>query len=193
MGPNSVPLATMLAMLRSPACQEVFIRSLSNPVRIVRHYNSWECLERSLSSRQAGGLVPFASARKAERYLNSHENTTIDDRTSFTYSAGDWTQLDSSGVNGSAANQSIPPAYTNMSQFFGSSISVTTTLGASANLEFRGEFSSRTSTSVFDGGAAEAIYVFGLSGPDCGGAQVLLDGALTQTLNLTVSGAARGW
>ena len=128
---------------------------------------------------------------EAERDLSSLENTTVDDKTSFTYSAGDWTHFDSQGVNGSAANQSIPAAYTNMSQFLGSSISVTTVLGASANLDFQGERSSYTSPSVFNGGLAEAIYVFGLSGPDCGSAQVLLDGDLTQTLNLAVSRAAR--
>lgn len=40
---------------------------------------------------------------------------------------------------------------------------------------------------TLDNDPAEAIYVYGMNGPDGGSAMVLLDGQMTQTLNLTVS------
>jgi len=44
-----------------------------------------------------------------------------------------------------------------------------------------------------DGEAAEAIFVFGMSGPEGGSAEVMLDGVMTQILNLTVHHETMEW
>ncbi len=109
------------------------------------------------------------------------------DDTSFTYSPGGWTHLDSSGSNGTAANQTVRSDFPDLSHFADRTASVSTMQGATANVTFQGGRNACHMRKAADHRAAEAIYVYGMSGPEGGSANVLLDGHLTQTLNFSVS------
>ncbi|KAK4684101.1 hypothetical protein P7C73_g6100, partial [Tremellales sp. Uapishka_1] len=100
------------------------------------------------------------------QYVNA---TTDSSATEFTFSPSTaWTQFDSSGVIGSASNSSLNPLFQNMDSFFNKTASVTTAANATAELKFQ----------------AAAVYLYGMSGPDGGLAQILLDGVATHQLDL---------
>lgn len=67
------------------------------------------------------------------------------------------------------ANTSIPALFADMNGFANRTASVTTQVGASASLMFKGS----------------AIYLYGMTGPEGGTAEVIFDGAVTHSLNLT--------
>ncbi|WWC59484.1 uncharacterized protein I303_102040 [Kwoniella dejecticola CBS 10117] len=105
---------------------------------------------------------------------DSAVNQTIDDNSpSFRFTNPDqWTSLSSSSgsSNGDYVNFTLKTMYeeAGLSGFYGGSLSGTTVQGASVDLTFQGE----------------AVYVYGLSGPNCGSAQVMLDGQLQHDIDM---------
>ncbi|WWC67963.1 uncharacterized protein I206_101882 [Kwoniella pini CBS 10737] len=99
-------------------------------------------------------------------------NQTIDDSSSsFGYTNPDqWTSLSSSSNNENYANFTLKTMYeqTGLNGFYGESLSGTTVQGASVDLTFQGE----------------AIYVYGLSGLNCGTAQITLDGQVQHDIDM---------
>lgn len=71
-----------------------------------------------------------------------------------------------------ASDTVIASQYSDLSRFYNRTASITIQRGAWANYTF--------------GGAAEAVYLYGMSGPEGGAAEVYLDGVLQDRLNLTV-------
>ena len=70
----------------------------------------------------------------------SYTNTTVDDTSrSFSFSPSSWTKMDAQGAVGSAANQSLTTAFSDVSRFLNHSVSVSTAQGSSANITFQGE------------------------------------------------------
>jgi hypothetical protein len=114
------------------------------------------------------GTVDSSSSSSSSSSLS---NITLDD-TSFGYSS-DWDHV----VNGSivsaaaAANETAAESVVSVGGWYNSSASVTTALGASANLTFTGG----------------TVYLFGATGPAGGEAEVYLDGQLRSSLDLSVS------
>ncbi|WWC86893.1 uncharacterized protein L201_001772 [Kwoniella dendrophila CBS 6074] len=108
--------------------------------------------------------------------IGSAINQTIDSgSSSFNYtSSSQWTKLSStSNMQGSTepyANFTLKSMYEGegLNGFFSNSLAGTTVQGAKVDLTFQGE----------------AIYLYGLSGPNCGLAQVSLDGEIQQDINM---------
>ncbi|KAL7419995.1 hypothetical protein Q5752_004958 [Cryptotrichosporon argae] len=106
--------------------------------------------------------------------VSSPENTTID-ASLFTYPApaSGWTFLSSAGASAGAsadgANMTVEAEYADLAEFFNATVSVATAAGAAAALDFDGA----------------AIYLYGLSGPGGGTADVYLDGALSAQIDTT--------
>ncbi|WVW78432.1 hypothetical protein I302_100386 [Kwoniella bestiolae CBS 10118] len=102
----------------------------------------------------------------------SAANRTVDNTDAmFNYTASDqWTPLSTGSADQPFSNLTLKTMYEGdgLNGFFGGSLAGTTTMGAKVELTFQ----------------SEAIYVYGLSGPNSGTAQVSLDGQIQQDINM---------
>ena len=73
---------------------------------------------------------------------------------------------------------------------------MTSESGSKVDLAFKGDYILYTRSRgisdewcgmVLTSGLGSAVYVYGQTGPECGGAEVMLDGQVVASLNMTVS------
>ncbi|RXK34754.1 hypothetical protein M231_07996 [Tremella mesenterica] len=125
--------------------------------------------EHQLSLRLAasGGVELYGIAGQVPLPKGSYSNSTIDNTdSSFSWSAG-WTQLISGGTTGQVSNTSVSGQFDRGTLYNGSA-AVTTASTASMEFSF----------------SATGIYLYGVSSPNGGQAEVYLDGQLSNTLDL---------
>ncbi|ORY30396.1 hypothetical protein BCR39DRAFT_558675 [Naematelia encephala] len=126
------------------------------------------------SANENSGMQFYGISGELDLPKGSYENTTIDDTAStFTYS-GSWTQITQSGVAGEngngIGNETLVGEYqSNLEGFYNQTVSVGMSTDSSVDLKFQGS----------------GIYLFGMSGPNGGGALVSLNGQTVGSLNLS--------
>lgn len=92
------------------------------------------------------------------------------------------------GPIGQPANQTVASMYTSaaMSDFYNDTAAITTAERAGITLSFEGGLAMWRHQRDVSLTAGSGAYVYGMSGPDGGEAEVKLDGVVVDRLNLTV-------
>ncbi|WWD00603.1 hypothetical protein V866_007538 [Kwoniella sp. B9012] len=126
-----------------------------------------------LKGKNGGGIEFMGLEGELPMYTSGRAiNRTIDNTDSiFNYTNSDqWTLLSANNANAAFSNFTLKTVYEGegLDGFFGGSMAGTTTQGAKVELTFQ----------------SEAIYVYGLSGPNSGTAQISLDGQIQQDINM---------
>ncbi|KAK6903715.1 hypothetical protein I203_107220 [Kwoniella mangroviensis CBS 8507] len=126
-----------------------------------------------LKGKNGGGIEFMGLEGELPMYTpGSAINRTMDNTDSiFNYTNSDqWTLLSANDANAAYSNFTLKTMYEGegLNAFYGSSLAGTTAQGAKVELTFQ----------------SEAIYVYGLSGPNSGTAQISLDGQIQQNINM---------